>query len=102
MGYYRRNHFVPVPEVASLADLNAMVDQWTRPTRAADCAPYPHRRRVLRRGTAPAQAALIVFDGRNEVARHERLGGVQAPAWSWTTTWRRCCASRAPSLARPR
>lgn len=28
IGYYRRNHFVPVPEVASLTELNAMVDQW--------------------------------------------------------------------------
>ncbi|MFF7603221.1 hypothetical protein [Streptomyces mirabilis] len=28
IGYYRRNHFVPVPEVASLTELNSMVDQW--------------------------------------------------------------------------
>ncbi len=28
IGYYRRNHFVPVPEVASLTELNALVDQW--------------------------------------------------------------------------
>lgn len=28
IGYYRRNHFIPVPEVASLTELNAMVDQW--------------------------------------------------------------------------
>ncbi|MFE0358790.1 IS21 family transposase [Streptomyces nigra] len=28
IGYFRRNHFVPVPEVASLTELNAMVDQW--------------------------------------------------------------------------
>ncbi|MGV9350954.1 hypothetical protein ACWDSD_40750 [Streptomyces spiralis] len=28
VGYYRRNHFVPVPEAASLTELNAMVDQW--------------------------------------------------------------------------
>jgi Mu transposase-like protein len=28
IGYFRRNHFVPVPEVASLAELNEMVDQW--------------------------------------------------------------------------
>ncbi|MFJ2774802.1 hypothetical protein [Streptomyces sp. NPDC087300] len=28
IGYFRRNHFVPVPEVATLAELNEMVDQW--------------------------------------------------------------------------
>ncbi|MEU5342949.1 IS21 family transposase [Streptomyces sp. NPDC020766] len=28
IGYFRRNHFVPVPEVGSLAELNAMVDRW--------------------------------------------------------------------------
>ncbi|MFF6787241.1 IS21 family transposase [Streptomyces sp. NPDC012510] len=28
IGYFRRNHFVPVPEVASLAELNEMVDRW--------------------------------------------------------------------------
>ncbi|MGW4914552.1 hypothetical protein [Streptomyces sp. NPDC004270] len=26
--YFRRNHFVPVPEAASLTELNVMVDQW--------------------------------------------------------------------------
>ncbi|MGV9907369.1 hypothetical protein ACWDU8_33640 [Streptomyces sp. NPDC003388] len=28
IGYFRRNHFSPVPEVASLAELNEMVEQW--------------------------------------------------------------------------
>lgn len=28
IGWYRRNHFVPVPDVASLAELNALVEQW--------------------------------------------------------------------------
>jgi len=28
VGWFRRNHFVPVPEVDSLAELNALVDQW--------------------------------------------------------------------------
>ncbi|QUH06041.1 IS21 family transposase [Saccharopolyspora erythraea] len=30
IGYFRRNHFTPVPEVASLAELNEMVEQWDR------------------------------------------------------------------------
>ncbi|MFF3695795.1 hypothetical protein [Streptomyces sp. NPDC002221] len=30
IGYFRRNHFTPVPEVASLAELNELVDQWDR------------------------------------------------------------------------
>jgi transposase len=28
IGYFRRNHFTPVPEVGSLAELNEMVEQW--------------------------------------------------------------------------
>ncbi|WP_406324253.1 IS21 family transposase [Streptomyces sp. NBC_01637] len=28
IGWFRRNHFVPVPKVASLAELNAMVERW--------------------------------------------------------------------------
>jgi hypothetical protein len=28
LGYFRRNHFTPVPEVGSLAELNEMVEQW--------------------------------------------------------------------------
>lgn len=30
IGYFRRNHFVPVPQVSSLAELNEMVEQWDR------------------------------------------------------------------------
>jgi transposase len=30
IGYFRRNHFVPVPEVESLAELNELVEQWDR------------------------------------------------------------------------
>ncbi|TJZ94845.1 IS21 family transposase [Actinacidiphila oryziradicis] len=30
IGYFRRNHFVPVPEVSSLAELNEMVERWDR------------------------------------------------------------------------
>lgn len=47
IGYFRRNHFVPVPEVSSLAELNEMVEQWdrqddarrigTRPKTVAEC-----------------------------------------------------------------
>ncbi|GGP84450.1 hypothetical protein GCM10010247_67210 [Streptomyces calvus] len=28
IGWFRRNHLVPVPEVATLAELNAMIDRW--------------------------------------------------------------------------
>jgi transposase len=28
VGWFRRNHLVPVPEVASLAELNVMIEQW--------------------------------------------------------------------------
>ncbi|MGW3498783.1 Mu transposase domain-containing protein [Streptomyces sp. NPDC001020] len=30
IGYFRRNHFTPVPEVDSLAELNELVEQWDR------------------------------------------------------------------------
>lgn len=30
IGYFRRNHFTPVPEVESLAELNGLVEQWDR------------------------------------------------------------------------
>lgn len=30
IGYFRRNHFVPVPEVSSLTELNETVEQWDR------------------------------------------------------------------------
>jgi hypothetical protein len=28
IGWFRRNHLVPVPEIACLAELNAMVERW--------------------------------------------------------------------------
>ncbi|WP_374225190.1 hypothetical protein [Streptomyces sp. ISL-98] len=28
IGWFRRNHMVPVPEVKSLAELNAVVEEW--------------------------------------------------------------------------
>ncbi|MGW1007965.1 hypothetical protein [Streptomyces sp. NPDC002520] len=30
IGYFRRDHFVAVPEFSSLAELNELVDQWDR------------------------------------------------------------------------
>ncbi len=35
IGYFRRNHFTPVPEVESLAELNELVEQWDRHDGAA-------------------------------------------------------------------
>ena len=45
---------------------------------------------------------LVIYDGRTEVARHERLPGKCGPAWTWTITWRRWSASPARCPARPR
>ena len=121
IGWFRRNHLVPVPEVDSLAELNAMIDAWD----AADDArrigsrartvgehfaveapllkPLPAEpfetgrlftprvdrysqvtvrtnrysvpvRLIGRRVRVLLHASeLVVFDGRTEVARHERL-----------------------------
>ncbi|WP_217711381.1 hypothetical protein [Actinomadura sp. NAK00032] len=107
IGWFRRNHFVPVPEVDSL-ELNQMIDRWdeegkarrirSRPRtigelfdaerpplllagRPAQPDQRPHQPPL---GAGPADrrmvqvvlhtSELVVFDGREVVARHERLG----------------------------
>ncbi|MFD0207039.1 MULTISPECIES: IS21 family transposase [Saccharothrix] len=128
IGWFRRNHLVPVPEVDSLAELNVLVDQWDAADqhrrigsrvrtigemfaveapllRRLPVEPFETGRwfapRVDRyaqvsvrtnRYSVPARligrqvrvllhaSELVVFDGRTEVARHERLlakGGVR-------------------------
>ncbi|GAA4991963.1 IS21 family transposase [Yinghuangia aomiensis] len=42
IGWYRRNHFVPVPEVASLTELNALVEQWDAGDDARRIGARPH------------------------------------------------------------
>lgn len=124
IGYFRRNHFVPVPQVKSLAELNAVVDQWdladegrrlrsrTRtigeyfaseqhllkplPTEPFETGRWFSPRvnrfgQISVRGNAYSVPVrfigrqlrvllhandLIVYDGRNEITLHERLGGV--------------------------
>ncbi|MFJ4536662.1 hypothetical protein ACIP39_11945 [Streptomyces tibetensis] len=39
VGCFRRNHMVPVPEAASLAEVNAMIEQWDERTNSAGSAP---------------------------------------------------------------
>jgi transposase len=121
VGRFRRNRLVPVPEVGSLAELNAMIDRWDeqddhrrigsrvrtvgddfaveRPLlRALPTEPFETARvftpRVDRYGQVTVRmnrysvpvrlighrvrvllgaSELLVFDGRVQVARHERL-----------------------------
>ncbi|MFH9757280.1 IS21 family transposase [Streptomyces griseus] len=121
IGWFRRNRLVPVPEVDTLAELNAMIDRWdqeddarrirSRPRTigeyfAADqslLVPLPEEPfetgrlstpRVdrysqicvrMNRYSVPVRligrtvrvmlhaSELVVYDGREEVARHERL-----------------------------
>lgn len=121
IGWFRRNHLVPVPEVATLAELNAMIDRWdqeddarrirSRPRTIGEyfaaeqplLAPLPEElfetgristprvdrysqicvrmnrysvpvRLIGRTGRVMLHASeLVVYDGREEVARHERL-----------------------------
>ncbi|MEU8954890.1 IS21 family transposase [Streptomyces sp. NPDC048518] len=123
IGYFRRNHFVPVPEVASLAELNELVDRWdlqdegrrlrsrTRTVGESFAHEQPMLRplptevfetgrwftpRVNRFGQITVRSNtysvpvrfigrqlrvllhandLVVYEGRTEVARHERLSG---------------------------
>jgi transposase len=121
IGWFRRNHLVPIPEVGSLAELNEMIDGWdtadearrigSRPRTIGEyfavekplLKPLPDEPfetgllltpRVDRYSqitvrtnhySVPARligrkvrvmlhaSELIVYDGRTEVARHERL-----------------------------
>jgi transposase len=123
IGWFRRNHLVPVPDVGSIAALNALVDEWDaadearrvggrartvgeflaieRPLlRPLPDEPFETGRwftpRVDRfaqvpvrtnRYSVPARligrrvrvllhaSDLVIYDGRTEVARHERLPG---------------------------
>lgn len=123
IGWFRRNHLVPVPEVDSLAELNAQIDRWDAQddhrrigsrvrtvaedfaTEAPLLAPLPDEafptalvstvrvdryaqitvrtnrysvpaRLIGRRLRVEAGASeIVVHDGRQEVARHERLSG---------------------------
>ncbi|MEU0565967.1 hypothetical protein ABZ297_11320 [Nonomuraea sp. NPDC005983] len=121
IGWFRRNHFVPVPEVASLDELNAMVARWDEEDEARRIRSRPRtigehfaiERELLKplpdepfetgryfalrvdrhsqisvrtnRYSVPVRligrnvrvvlhaSELVVYDGREEVARHERL-----------------------------
>lgn len=121
IGWFRRNHLVPVPEVDSLAELNALVDAWdirddsrrigSRARTVGEhfateqplLAPLPtepfetglwftprgdrYAQITVRMNkySVPARLVgrqvrvllhasdLVVFDGRTEIARHERL-----------------------------
>ena len=123
VGRFRRNHLVPVPQVSTIAELNALLDVWDQEDegrRIADrtrtvgeffalerplLAPLPPEAfetgrvftpRVdryaqvtvrMNRYSVPAgligrqvrvllhASDLVVYDGRAEVARHERLAG---------------------------
>lgn len=121
IGWFRRNHLVPIPEVGSLDELNAMVDAWDEAddtrrigsrartvgehfaTEQPLLAPLPNEpfetgrwftprvdryaqiRVRMNKYSVPARMVgrqarvllnasdLIVFDGKTEIARHERL-----------------------------
>lgn len=123
IGRFRRNHLVPVPEVDSLAELNALVDEWdaadddrrigSRPHTVGEhfaieqplLAPLPAEpfetgrlftprvdrfsqvtvrmnqysvpiRLIGRKVRVLLHASeLVIFDGRREVARHDRVIG---------------------------
>lgn len=121
IGWFRRNHLVPVPDVGSLAELNAMIDAWDAADEARRIGSRPRtigeyfavERPLLKplpgepfetglvlsprvdrysqvgvrtnRYSVPARligrrvrvmlhaSQVVVYDGRTEVARHERL-----------------------------
>jgi transposase len=123
IGYFRRNHLVPVPDVPSIEVLNAMIDDWDAADEARRIGgrartvgefwaierpllrplpddPFETGRwfipRVDRYSQVPVRtnkysvpvrligrrvrvllhaSDLVIYDGRTEVARHERLPG---------------------------
>lgn len=123
IGYFRRNHLVPVPDVPSVETLNAMIDEWDAADEARRIGgrartvgefwaleqpllkplpedPFETGRwftpRVDRYSQVPVRtnkysvpvrligrrvrvllhaSDLVIYDGRTEVARHERLPG---------------------------
>lgn len=58
IGWFRRNHLVPIPEVDSLDELNAMVDAWDEADDARRIvSPVPdERRQGTRRRRDPCRA----------------------------------------------
>jgi Mu transposase, C-terminal domain len=123
IGWFRRNRLVPVPDVGSLVELNAMIDVWDREDEDRRIGTRPHTvgehfaverpllkplpdepfetgrwftprvdrysqitvrtnkysvpvRMVGRQVRVLLRASeLVVYDGRTEIARHERLPG---------------------------
>jgi hypothetical protein len=123
IGWFRRNHLVPVPDVASVDELNAMIDSWDAADEARRIGgrartvgeffaiekpllkplpgepfetgrwftPWVDRysqvtvrtnrysvpvRLIGRRARVLLHAShLVIYDGRTQVARHERLPG---------------------------
>jgi hypothetical protein len=57
IGWFRRNHLVPVPNVDSLAELNAMVDAWDTADDTPNRHPPAHYRRALCHRATAAPAA---------------------------------------------
>jgi transposase len=149
IGRFRRNHFVPVPEVGSLAELNTLVERGDEEDEARRIRMQPRtvgeyfaveQPLLTPLPTEPFDAGQVI---ETRVDRHSRVwaraGFYSVPATSsagsascctptswpsttvpprspatsgWsprpesvsnsTTTWRRCCASRAPCPGRPR
>ncbi len=94
IGWFRRNHLVPVPKVASLAELNAMVERWD----AEDDA-----RRIMQRALTigemfaverPLLVALPEEEFETGLVSSLRVNRCMPPSW-WSTT--RTKKSRATS-----
>ena len=78
VGYFRRNYLVPVPDVDSLAELNARIDARGGRGRPADRGADPHHRPGLRRRAAAAgpAAGRAVRDRAAAAPRVDRYGQV--------------------------
>ncbi|MEU0404586.1 hypothetical protein ABZ318_31085 [Streptomyces sp. NPDC006197] len=81
IGWFHRNHLGPVPEVDTLAELNAMIDRWDQQDDA---------RRIRSR---PARSASTSRPS-NRCWRHcrrRRSRRVGSPLHAWTATTRSAC-----------
>ncbi|MFI6937318.1 Mu transposase domain-containing protein [Streptomyces sp. NPDC050287] len=143
VGRFRRNHLVPVPDVTTLAELNARIDVWDqqddqrrigeRPRTVGEyfaiekplLQPLPEDHfetgrlltpRVdryaqitarMNRYSVPVRligrqvrvllhaSEVVVYDGRAESPGTSVWPPGAGAVWTWTTTWKDCCASPA-------
>ena len=92
IGWFRRNHLVPVPEVDSIDELNAMIEQWD----AAD-----DTRRIGSRPHTVGQAFALEAPLLRPLPEEPFETGRWSPRGSTGSPRSRCAATATPRCNRP-